>query len=1097
MRSRLLTLSVHGMLITSFVLFGCGRSTDDLGQRTSQSGPTENNGVAEQARPEPEAIAAATTNSNAAGQKIATKVPTEVSAGASNEVPAVVPPNPSTTAQPKKVANRDFEGLGDFVSPDGFEPYRIRPPAGYRSRTSVDKDFGKVFQWMGNNYKVASGIVTYPFLAVTVRKEPSAQITAEQEMQRRLKALAAVRSDWRPSEIRSGQLNGITFLHCSFTFSDSPIGPSEGFLFVSVDGDSVIHLFSAGSGEHAKDLLKLSYRSAQSIERRTDLPAVSLATIPTVDRWKTFEPLEEPRVEFQPLPLDPEPPPGPEDKAQMATEDRLVQQALEKARAEDLGVFVRVEAMPDGSMKGLINAGATTESRTNWTQEQSLTFGNGIPLFPLDAAWTAERPADAGQKPVPSAEETHYRFYTHNLLGDSRPDFRGAIRRLLWSEDGNDVFILTTEGHLLKVDVNEWRVVAAIRPQRAIQDIAFSSQGLIALHFDSDSSSGKAPTRPWVMLEPGSTYEYDFEASRLLVLDAETLEIRRAYRLAGDAVVGNCERDLVYVQQLKLGRLLVVNIANGELVNVIDASSLKPREVVAYKGSQTRSRTPRASFDKLRLTRGGRTLISIEDRNGGFALNRFQLTGPHLVCTMSVNNLPKSRGPIRVSEDGRFLVFPLQARKSYPSVASVGWLQIIRTEDFDESVGDVPYLNALGAYAVDPMSKSIVLLESVATAPAEGGREMQLRILQDKIDVKVPMGEEEVDSIWPHPQGRGVLLFTDVASHWLEFKTRGERWCFERDAPNVLPAVACDIRPVRPETPIEAAKTRHNNRLELPIDATWIAWAPDGSAYYGLNRRGSTVHRFDAAANRETHRLQISNGNGDPASDSGSQGGTASAPRISRRGTIVPRVFMTKDGILLDHRSLKKLFLLDMDTLQPIWELDSEYAEWPVGHRNHGLVAARHKGGLLVFEAKTARVRARGSFFDIAKQWPEWCDNQVAFVFSDPDPAFVACYRDRIATFALEGSKIKFVKSGGRNYGTMPKFETPEPPYEPDGFKYEPDERTKQLTVVDPNGRKAFTLRHGLSVSHVAPHPVDRNRVLFSAKGKMHILTLNLPAPSE
>ncbi len=228
-------------------------------------------------------------------------------------------------------------------------------------------------------------------------------------------------------------------------------------------------------------------------------------------------------------------------------------------------------------------------------------------------------------------------------------------------------------------------------------------------------------------------------------------------------------------------------------------------------------------------------------------------------------------------------------------------------------------------------------------------------------------------------------MFTEESTYWLKIKSKAKEWSFARTLPKILPTTASEAESVEPPTPIQSSETRDKERRELPVYALWIAWAPDGKSYYALAARKHTLHRFDAETNRETHRLEI------PADSD-----------------VVPRAFMIKDGILFDHKGVRKLYLVDLDTLNPRWELGSEQAYWPVGHREHSMIAAQHNGGLLVFEGHSGEVQVHGSYFDIAKQWPESCRDRVAFVFSDTDPNVVKCYRDRIATFGIEDGRLKF-----------------------------------------------------------------------------------------
>ncbi len=818
------------------------------------------------------------------------------------------------------------------------------------------------------------------------------------------------------------------------------------------------------------------------------------AVVPEEDLPPVFVPLEEKPFVFQLPPLDPEPVPDQADKAALVREDQQIDQKLKEARSEELGIFVRFEPMEDDSIKVLINAGATPDDRTNWTMEQRLTFGHGIPLFSLDASWDVEIPAIEDRKLVQeSAKGEHYRLQRMNLFAEQRSNVPSLIRKLIWSSDGNQLYVLTDLGHLLKINTRTWEITEAVRPKHRIRDITLSSAGIIALHSNSSVFRSSRLAKHWVMIESLSPQTGSFQEQRLLVIDPTTLKIKRAYRLEGTTVVGHPNRDLVYLHQNRRERLLVVNVANGELVNMVHQDSLKPRKFVNSKGASSRISPARPIFADLQLLRGGRNLLSIRDHGSGFALHRFLLTGPHVTCTESLNNLPKSKGPVIVTNDGRFLVFPVGTNQ----------LQMVSTGDFDKSLGTVSSSLPAQPYLFEPLTKSIVIGEAPASERRNfrqlSGNEpeslqpvdpfskpnpteakdyfpgdplppvVNLRFLQETMETRLILDGKKIVNLWAHPQGRGVLIYTNTNMYWLEPTSRGKRWPFERTFPNVLPAVAGKTKPVIPTQPISAIESRDKNRLEIPLSAIWMAWSPDGSAYYALKQRDYTMHRFDAQTHIETHRLKIPN-----------------------TSNVVPRAFMTKNGILFDHKSIRKIFLLDLKTLQPIWELESKHAYWPVGHRDHGLITARYNKGVIVFEAETARVRVRASYFDIAKQWPDSCDDPVKFVFPDPDPNIVKCYRDRLATFRIEDGKLKYVDSGSRNHGPTPRFASPEPQYEPQGYTYRLRDRQGTLIVSNSEGKVVFGSNRPNRISQLAPHPTDPGRILISAGGKLHLLNIDV-----
>ncbi len=97
-------------------------------------------------------------------------------------------------------------------------------------------------------------------------------------------------------------------------------------------------------------------------------------------------------------------------------------------------------------------------------------------------------------------------------------------------------------------------------------------------------------------------------------------------------MTGHRDSELVYVLQRRRRRLLVVNVASGELVNAVDIDSVNAEELIVYQGSLSRLSGGGPAFVDMHLLDAGKTLLSVNDYDAGFALHRFRLEGPRVKC---------------------------------------------------------------------------------------------------------------------------------------------------------------------------------------------------------------------------------------------------------------------------------------------------------------------------------------------------------------------------------------------------------------------------------------------------------------------------------
>jgi hypothetical protein len=162
--------------------------------------------------------------------------------------------------------------LGELTSPDGFSPYQIRPPVGYKASTHDDKENAnaKIYRWQGELYDLTSTLSSMPYLDVTIWKDSTGATTAEYEIAQELKSLSDSKSDWQQSDITSDPLNQLPFYKCDYQFSDDRFGSGKGFLYGAVDGGTVILMSSAVYASGSYDDLDIARASARTFQKSAE-----------------------------------------------------------------------------------------------------------------------------------------------------------------------------------------------------------------------------------------------------------------------------------------------------------------------------------------------------------------------------------------------------------------------------------------------------------------------------------------------------------------------------------------------------------------------------------------------------------------------------------------------------------------------------------------------------------------------------------------------------------------------------------------------------------------------------------------------------------
>jgi hypothetical protein len=462
---------------------------------------------------------------------------------------------------------------------------------------------------------------------------------------------------------------------------------------------------------------------------------------------------------------------GPADRQPISKEAQRLGAAIQEVRAEKLGVFVRCESMGHGPITALLNAGQTSEERTNWTRAVPLADGQGIPLSEVEYQWSANVPPPNQCKLIVEVrEQPPFRIYKLRLPELDRKTGSEHVRKHVWSADGNDLYLLTQAGCLLHIAATDWQLRRTVCPTPSIAGVALSSAGLIALQQASTEDSTSAT--PWVMLEPAPDQPQMSAPGRLLVVDPQTLAVRRAYALAGSGVAGHPEQAIVYVRQDAAVRLLVIQATAGRLLNTLPTAAVCPERTCRMKGSTSRisGQAPVIDFSTLAYSPDGQWLLAIPNEwSPSGTVSRFRPNGPHIICEQALTDVQRESEAIaHFSSDGCYLCVP--DNQGGPGFS------LLQTADFEAVAGRLEAPRARH-YALNDVSKTLFVEEQL---PLGMGK---VHVQQAGKHWELPLPEMRIQAIHTRPGSGGALvLTTDWTAYWIEFSEPAVRWGFETES---------------------------------------------------------------------------------------------------------------------------------------------------------------------------------------------------------------------------------------------------------------------------------------------------------------------------
>lgn len=813
--------------------------------------------------------------------------------------------------------------------------------------------------------------------------------------------------------------------------------------------------------------LDLTIRSPDAIANHAADPSVpsTSSTVPGPDPFHVWEPL--PTVTYPEKPFRFE-----WDVESVCSFEERLSDVLHTVRAKQQGVSVHF----DVGQNGVVSAAFKTRIDDPNSQQviaMDCPAGGGIELSAVRRDdWIPVHRSDSAEK-IPALSEpvelpasgpwVRMRRLRHFLLPVEDHEETTAGRnvmynRCIWSADGSALFVLFASNRILRINSATWTIEAVLETTQTFRDICVCDQGVIALASVTRSAPVADRSRDsWILVEAGPREQRMFPTEQVMVLDPKTLNVKRVFRMEGRLLAGVAMSNLICIATAD--SLAVVDVALGMLT-------------FAEHSPFARSGRSPALPDNMWLTADGQHLCASSLDSGRLAVFCYGLQDGYLRLKSEVSDLRVAGSSVSTTADGAALCFQQGGRP-----ARLTFMSVLDDSAYAHSLSG---LRDVTHAAADPVSHAVIALVAQSTSglklESDAGRENLVLIMNDD-SIELPVTREPFVQLQTASQGRRFLASTASGIYDIEILRNGARWPFENGLPDDIPEEEAQVEPgvaaefVVPETDATSAS------VEILLSPHWLAWAPDGSAFYAATHDNTddpdelrrTVHRFDATTCRETHRSSII------------------------CGRTVPVVFTTQEGIVFDPRNREDFLLLSLNDLQPVLKRRTRYAVNPTGHPAHRTMAGLNNGGVVVFDAVSGRVQARASQLDIHRQL-DWKTDAVRNVFATDDPDVFLIHCDEAVAFRVDGTRL--VRD--LNFGEIPVAPAimQQPLSRPQGFSFRIDSTGRPprgpVEVRNAENRVVHTISRPLSISLIAPHPSDPEQILVAAGGRIYRLQLRL-----
>ena len=182
----------------------------------------------------------------------------------------VLPPSPTQGKQeqtsPGWAGQSDL--LADLSAEVNMSTFRLRPPKGYGLVEQPGPRGSKASAWKG----AARPDGTSPWVMVAIAPIPPEETnvsTLEEALDKFLDAVRRRRVDFQRTRPEVGQVNGVTFIRARWdgTEPDRQLR-MHGFMYVAIDGRTVIQLASQDVEPHHEKALKLAEAALLTFQRR-------------------------------------------------------------------------------------------------------------------------------------------------------------------------------------------------------------------------------------------------------------------------------------------------------------------------------------------------------------------------------------------------------------------------------------------------------------------------------------------------------------------------------------------------------------------------------------------------------------------------------------------------------------------------------------------------------------------------------------------------------------------------------------------------------------------------------------------------------------
>ena len=499
----------------------------------------------------------------------------------------------------------------------------------------------------------------------------------------------------------------------------------------------------------------------------------------------------------------------------------------EAGRRSNGWLYVNIMPQPNGSRRAQIKVDGG--SRT--FADVLLADGEGAPLFECNSFTLKYRGwASAGTVPETESKRrllqnttdtelyricklTNFGTGSFNRGDDEQQNFD---HRHVWSPEGEHLYVLsglrrgTPKQWLRKVNTQTWEVECELQLPEDVSDITWTAQGLVVIADPLLLGTAKYPEgKTWVRLVP-SNKQLEQYTGGILLLDPETLSVRRAWVTPRvQEVAGNANSDLIYLRSPQ-NALLVVNVKSGELLSCYSYHDLSSDVGNNTAGKSLHLLHPQLSADGTSLTSHGmNNIVPIHSRVanntlGARSVHQFDVAGALVQWKQSrvvggIRSRFTRRADVGVGED--YLCLPEQR------------FDIVSTTDMQHSVGKLT-LSPETAVVVDSPSKSLFLCW-----PDWMARQLRFRMIRGTTDTectletnitpndeptkfsqtRFPEESRVHHNLWPFemsasPNGRGAIVFARDAVYWVQPNFGpGVTWAFNASTTSNTPASGNDV----------------------------------------------------------------------------------------------------------------------------------------------------------------------------------------------------------------------------------------------------------------------------------------------------------------